>query len=309
MTAGADPLATGGGATARRTRRGASDRGFRYLMSAPAVLVILLIGLFPVIYTALKSVQNVNMFDVDTSFQGFIHYKALMSDTRFWLALGHTVIFVVVALPLELALGLAMAYLFVDRMPGRPIFVTLLVLPVLVSPIVAGATWRLMLDNRYGPINQILGWFAGEEVTLLWLVDPNLVYPAIIIAEVWQWTPFMFLLLWAALSNVDQSQVEAAELDGASWWRTFRLVVLPAIWPVVAIAVLIRALDLFRLFDVIWALTKGGPGTMTETVSIYAYVLGFQQFETSYTAAMAFVIIVILAVTVTVVLRRVEIER
>ncbi|GAB5376037.1 MAG: hypothetical protein AcusKO_24990 [Acuticoccus sp.] len=119
----------------------------------------------------------------------------------------------------------------------------------------------------------------------------------------------MFLLLWAALSNVDQSQVEAAELDGASWWRTFRLVVLPAIWPVIAIAVLIRALDLFRLFDVIWALTKGGPGTMTETVSIYAYVLGFQQFETSYTAAMAFVIIVLLAVTVTIVLRRIEIDR
>ena len=309
MTNGADSLTIGGGTQPRRARRGAPDRGFRYLMIAPAVLVILLIGLFPVVYTALKSVQNVNMFDMDTSYQGFIHYKALMSDKRFWLALAHTVIFVVVALPAELALGLAMAYLFVDRMPGRPIFVTLLVLPVLVSPIVAGATWRLMLDNRYGPINQILGWFAGEEVTLLWLVDPNLVYPAIIIAEIWQWTPFMFLLLWAALSNVDQSQVEAAELDGASWWRTFRLVVLPAIWPVVAIAVLIRALDLFRLFDVIWALTKGGPGTMTETVSIYAYVLGFQQFETSYTAAMAFVIIVLLAVTVTIVLRRIEIDR
>lgn len=304
-----DPLTIGGGAPRRTRSRRGSDRAFRYFMIAPAVLVILLIGLFPVIYTALKSVQNVNMFDVDTTYQGFIHYKALMSDERFWKALGHTLIFVVVALPLELALGLAMAYLFVDRMPLRPVFVTLLVLPVLVSPIVAGATWRLMLDNRYGPINQILGWITGEEMTLLWVVDPNLVYPAIIIAEIWQWTPFMFLLLWAALSGVDQSQVEAAELDGASWWRTFRLVVLPAIWPVVAIAVLIRALDLFRLFDVIWALTKGGPGTMTETISIYAYVLGFQQFETSYTAAMAFVIIVILAVTVTVVLRTIEIER
>jgi len=308
MTAGADPMAMNGGPAARRRRR-SPDRAFRYLMIAPAVAVILLIGLFPVIYTALKSVQNVNMFDVDTSYQGFIHYKALMTDERFWKALGHTLIFVLVALPIELGLGLAMAYLFLDRLPGRPIFVTLLVLPVLVSPIVAGATWRLLFDNRYGPINQILGWIAGEEVTLLWLVDPNLVYPAIIIAEVWQWTPFMFLLLWAALSGVDQSQVEAAELDGASWWRTFRLVVLPAIWPVVAIAVLIRALDLFRLFDVIWALTRGGPGTMTETVSIYAYVLGFQQFETSYTAAMAFVIIVLLAVTVTLILRKIEIER
>ncbi|GAB5376036.1 MAG: hypothetical protein AcusKO_24980 [Acuticoccus sp.] len=146
MTA-SDPLTIGGGAARRPRSRRASDRTFRYLMIAPAVLVILLIGLFPVIYTALKSVQNVNMFDVDTSYQGFIHYKALMSDVRFWKALGHTVIFVVVALPLELTLGLAMAYLFVDRMPGRPVFITLLVLPVLVSPIVAGATWRLMLEQ------------------------------------------------------------------------------------------------------------------------------------------------------------------
>ena len=300
----ADPLTLG--RTGRPRRRG---RGFKYWMILPAVLVILLIGLFPVIYTAMKSVQNVTMFDMDTSYNGFIHYKALLNDTRFWQALGHTVIFVAVALPIEFLLGLAMAYLFLDRMPGRPIFVTLLVLPVLVSPIVAGATWRLLFDNRYGPINQVLGWITGEEVTLLWTVDPNLVYPAILIAEVWQWTPFMFLLLWAALQNVDQSQVEAAELDGASWWRTFRLIVMPAIWPVVAIAVLIRALDLFRLFDVVWALTKGGPGTMTETISIYAYVQGFQQFETSYTAAMAFMIIVILAVTVTIILRNIEIDR
>ncbi|UOM34374.1 carbohydrate ABC transporter permease [Acuticoccus sp. I52.16.1] len=294
---------------AKRARVSWRARGFRYWMILPAVAVILLIGLFPVIYTAMKSVQNITMFDMDTSYNGFIHYEALLHDTRFWKALGHTLIFVAIALPVEFLLGLAMAYLFVDRMPGRPIFVTLLVLPVLVSPIVAGATWRLLFDNRYGPINQVLGWITGEEVTLLWTVDPNLVYPAILIAEVWQWTPFMFLLLWAALSNVDQSQIEAAELDGASWWRTFRLIVMPAIWPVVAIAVLIRALDLFRLFDVVWALTKGGPGTMTETISIYAYVQGFQQFETSYTAAMAFMIIIILAVTVTIILRRIEIDR
>lgn len=304
-----DNSLTIGGPGAPRARARRRGGAFRLWMIFPAVLVILLIGLFPVVYTAMKSVQNINMFDQDTTFQGFIHYRALMSDARFWNALGHTLIFVAIALPAELLLGLAMAYLFVDRLPGRPVFVTLLVLPVLVSPIVAGATWRLMLDQRYGPINQIIGWFAGEEVTLLWLVDPNLVYPAILIAEIWQWTPFMFLLLWAALSNVDQSQVEAAELDGASWWRTFRLIVLPAIWPVVAIAVLIRALDLFRLFDVVWALTKGGPGTMTETISIYAYVLGFQQFETSYTAAMAFLVIVMLAVTITVILRSIEIER
>ena len=114
----------------------------------------------------------------------------------------------------------------------------------------------------------------------------------------------MFLILLAALSNVDKSLTEAAEIDGAPFWRTFRYIVLPAIWPVMAIAILIRGLDLFRIFDIIWALTSGGPGTMTETTSIYTYVQGFNQFETSYTAAIAFLIIFILTVVVTWAIRR-----
>ena len=102
-----------------------------------------------------------------------------------------------IALPLELVLGLVMAQLFLERMPGRQIFIALLVLPTVISPIVAGATWRLMFDNRFGPINQILGWIWGEPVTILWTVNPTFVYPAIILCEVWQWTPFMFLILLA----------------------------------------------------------------------------------------------------------------
>jgi multiple sugar transport system permease protein len=273
------------------------------------VLIILLIGLFPVIYTLVISVQNLTMMSEDSSYHGFVHYAALAEDPRFWSSILRTLMFVVIALPIELILGLALAYLFLDRMPGRQIFVSLLVLPVVTSPIIAGATWRLMFDNRFGPINQILGWFAGEPVTILWTIDPDFVYAAILIAEIWQWTPFMFLLLLAALTNVDRSQLEAAEIDGAGFWRVFRRIVLPAIWPVMAIAILIRGLDLFRLFDVVWALTRGGPGTSTETFSIYAYVQGFQQFATSYTAAMAFVVIVLLAISVTVVLRRMEIDR
>jgi multiple sugar transport system permease protein len=183
------------------------------------------------------------------------------------------------------------------------------VLPVVVSPIVAGATWSLMFDNRFGPINQVLGWFAGQDVTLLWTISPNLVYPAILAAEVWQWTPFMFLLLLAALSAVDKSQLEAAQIDGAGYWRTFLRIVLPAIWPVMAVAILIRGLDLFRLFDIVWVLTRGGPGTKTETLSIFTYVKGFQQFETSYTAAVALLIIVGLSIVVTLALRRVGLSR
>ena len=286
-----------------------SDRRFKYLVIAPAILIILLIGLFPLIYTLLVSVQNVTMLEEDTSFHGLIHYANLFKDLRLWQALGHTLLITAIALPLELVLGLLMALLFLDRLPGRQIFVALLVLPTMIAPVVAGATWRLLFDNRYGPINQILGWFAGEPVPIVWTINPDFVYPGILIAEVWQWTPFMFLLLLAALSNVDQSLTEAAEIDGAGPITIFFRIMLPAIWPVMAIALLIRGLDLFRLFDVVWALTEGGPGTKTETISIYAYVQGFRQFETSYTAAIAFLVIVLLSVVVIAALKRMEITR
>lgn len=285
------------------------DRRFKYYMIFPAVLVILLVGLFPAIYALITSMQGITMMAEDTSFHGLENYQYLINDARFWQALLHTVTFVVIALPLELFFGLALAYLFLDKMPGRQVFISLLVLPVVMSPIVAGATWRLMFENRYGPINHIIGWFVGEPTPILWTVDSAFVYPAILTAEVWQWTPFMFLLLLAALSNVDQSQLEAAELDGARFGRVFRTIVLPAIWPVMAIAILIRSLDLFRLFEVVWALTRGGPGTSTETISVYAYILGFRQFETSLTSALAFLVIFILAVTITLAIRRMEIDR
>ena len=292
-----------------RPRRRDRDRAFRFALVAPSIAVLLLVGVFPLVYLIVVSFQNLTMSDTDTSFQGLLNYRLLFGDSRLWESLLHTVIFIAVALPIELGLGLAMAQLFIERIPGRAVFIALLVLPVLVSPIVAGATWSLMFDNRFGPINQILGWFAGHPVSLLWTIKSNLVYPAILIAEVWQWTPFMFLLLLAALSAVDRSQLEAAAIDGASWWRTFRQIVLPAIWPVMAVAILIRALDLFRLFDIVWALTKGGPGTMTETVSMFAYVKGFQQFETSYVAAVSLLIIVLLSTLVLWTLKRVELSR
>jgi multiple sugar transport system permease protein len=290
-------------------RTGARGRGFEYALVAPSIFVLLLIGIFPLVYLLMVSFQNLTMTDVDTSFQGLLNYRLLFHDQRMWGALLHTLIFIAIALPVELVLGLARAQLFIDRIPGRQLFVALLVLPVVVSPIVAGATWSLMFDNRFGPINQIIGWFAGEEVALLWTINPKLVYPAILVAEIWQWTPFMFLLLLAALAAVDRSQLEAASIDGAGYFRTFFKIVLPAIWPVMAVAILIRGLDLFRLFDIVWALTRGGPGTMTETISIFTYVKGFQQFDTSYTAAVALLIIVLLSAVVILALKRVQLAR
>ena len=286
-----------------------AERNFKYLLVGPAIFVLLLIGIFPLIYLLMVSFQGITMTETGTDFVGGRNYTQLFDDARMWEALLHTVIFTAISLPLELLLGLAMAQLFLERLPGRQVFIALLVLPVVVSPIVSGATWSLLFDHRFGPINQIIGWFTGDDTAILWTIKPNLVYPAIIAAEVWQWTPFMFLLLLAALANVDKSQLEAASIDGAGWWRTFFKIVLPAIWPVMAIAILIRGLDLFRLFDIIWALTRGGPGTMTETISMFTYVKGFQQFETSYTAAVALLVIVILSAVVMLALKRVELSR
>lgn len=287
----------------------ALDDRLPLLIVAPAILILLLVGLFPLIYSLVVSFQHLTMTDNDTAFAGLLNYRELFQDARLWGALGHTAIITIIALPLELLIGFLMAQLFLDAMPGRQAFVALLVLPTVISPIVAGATWRLMFDVRFGPIGQIMSVFTGAPVNIMWTINPSLVYPAIIICEVWQWSPFMFLLLLAGLSNVDQSQLEAAELDGASYFRVLRLIVLPAIAPVIAVALLIRGLDLVRIFDIIWALTEGGPGSMTETISLYTYVQGFSQFETSYTAAIAFLVIALLTVITTFILKRVELVR
>ena len=275
----------------------------------PALLVLLLVAVFPLVYLVLVSFQGITMTNNSSEFVGLINYRAILNDHRLWGAVGHTLIFLTIALPLELIIGLFMAQLFLNQLPGRQIMIGLLVLPVVVAPIVAGAIWSLMFDNRYGPINQVIGWIVGHDMPILWTIRPELVYPAILIAEVWQWTPFMFLLLLAALANVDKSQLEAAAIDGASYWRIFFLIVLPSIWPVMAIALLIRLLDLFRLFDVVWTLTRGGPGTMTETISIFTYNQGFRQFETSYTAAVALLIVVMLSAVLMWALKRVGLSR
>lgn len=284
-----------------------ADRRFGWLIIWPSIIVLLLIGLFPVIYSLIVSFQKINRRVTDTSFQGFDNYDRLIGDDRFWEAVVNTGIMTGIALPLELIFGLALARLFLQPFPGRQILIALIVIPSVIAPFVAGAMWRLMFDNIFGPLNEIIRWITTGEFNLLWLVNDNpiIVYSAILTTEVWQWTPFMFLILLAAWSNVDKSQLEAAEIDGASGWRTFRKVVLPAIRPVVFVALVIRGLDLVRLFDIVYALTRGGPGNMTETISIYAYVKGFERFDISMTAAFAFVVIIALSLLVMVILKRV----
>jgi multiple sugar transport system permease protein len=255
------------------------------------------------------SFQKLSLLDQYTSFQGLLNYERLLGDQRLWNAVLHTAIITAVALPLQLVLGLLLAHHFLAERPLKRLFVALLIIPAVISPMVAGSMWRLMFDDRYGPINQIIGWILGEHVSILWTIQAAWAYPAIIVCDVWQWTPFMFIILLAALATIDTEQLDAAALDGAGAWHMFRYVTLPAIWPVMMIALLIRALDLVRLFDIVWQLTRGGPGSATETISIYMYVRGFQEFETSYTGAMVVVLLVLLSAILIIALRRMEIAR
>jgi multiple sugar transport system permease protein len=276
---------------------------------APAVFVLILIGLLPFVWSLVVSFQNLAGANRTGSFVGFVNYVKLWHDARLWAALGRTLVIMAVALPLQLVLGMLLALHFQRDRPLKKLFVALLVLPAVISPMVAGSMWRLMFDQKFGPVNQIVSWFSDKPMVLLWVVKSPLPFWAIIITEVWQWTPFMFVILLAALANLDRDQMDAASLDGANRFQSFRYIVLPAILPVVIIAVLIRGLDLFRIFDVIWQLTRGGPGNRTETISVLMYIKGFQGFETSYIAAVVVVLAVLFSLVVMAALRRVRLDR
>jgi multiple sugar transport system permease protein len=292
-----------------RTTGAVGTGSFKYLLIAPAVFILLAFGLFPFLYAVVVSFQKLSLLDQYTAFQGLLNYRRLFQDQRLWSAVLHTVAITAVALPLQLLLGLLLAHHFLHERPFKRLFVALLITPSVISPMVAGSMWRLMFDDRYGPINQMIGWVLGEHVSILWTIQAAWAYPAIIICDVWEWTPFMFIILLAALSNVDREQLDAAAIDGANAWQMFRYVSLPAIWPVMMIALLIRGLDLIRLFDIVWQLTRGGPGNATETISIYMFVRGFQEFETSYTGAMVVMLLLLFTATLVAALRRMEIAR
>ena len=281
--------------------------GFWYV--APAVFILILIGLLPIIWSIWVSLLNLTGSNRDGTFIGLRNYARIFSDEKLGWSLVRTLMIMAVALPIQLVLGMLLALHFQAEKPLKKLFVTLLVLPAVISPMVAGSMWRLMFDHKFGPVNQIISFFTEKPVVLLWTIRGDLPFWSIIITEVWQWTPFMFIILMAAISNVDRDQMNAAAIDGARPHQIFRHVVLPAIWPVLIIALLIRGLDLFRIFDSVWQLTRGGPGNRTETISVFMYIRGFQGFDTSYIAAVVVVLAVVLSAIVMLAVRRVGLDR
>jgi multiple sugar transport system permease protein len=220
------------------------------------------------------------------------YYQILFKDNRFVMAVLRTTLIATVCVVVELGLGLLYGLLFVRDFRGKKVFVSLLLLPMMIIPLVAGYNF-FMLFIENGPVNQILGWILGREVTIHWISDPTLGLITIMIADIWEWTPLMFLILMAGLTSVPQNQVRAAVSLGARNLQIFRFLTIPLMKPIILIAIVIRGMELFKIFDLVFILTRGGPGTSTETISFYLYSAGFSYMRMGYIAAGAFIVLAI----------------
>ena len=277
----------------------ARNRRDGWLMVAPAVLLLLGLGIYPLVRALTLSFQRWELQSPEQPWVGLANYGEAIRDARVWASLQHTLVVVVFAVTLELLLGFGLALLLSGDFPGKRVVLPAMMLPVMMVPVVVGLTWRTLWDNQYGPINAVIGRIIGHPPNIVWLANQKTALVAIVVTDVWQWTPFMLLILLAGLTGVNPELYEAAALDGAGWWASLRDISLPGIAPVVAVAVLFRGLDAFKIFDLVYMFTQGGPGTSTETVSWYIYQLGFKFFRLSYASAVSFLILILLSVACT----------
>jgi multiple sugar transport system permease protein len=274
-----------------------------WLFVAPCLIIILLVTIFPTIYSLGLSFTKWEITLPDKPFIGLGNYIQLFQDARFRHSILITVIVVVVGVGMELTLGFSLAQMLAAEMKGKRIIVAALLLPVMVMPVVVGYTWRLLWDAQFGPINQIIGWIIGRPFQYTWLGQTSTAMVAILVTEIWQWTPFMFLVFLSGLATLDPELFEAADIDGASGWDKFRHLTIPLMRPIIIVALLIRGLDALKFFDVIFTLSGGAPGNSTETISFYIYQTGYQFFRLGYGAAASFVLLIALAIILTYLLR------
>jgi multiple sugar transport system permease protein len=280
------------------------DRHAFTVMLMPAIIVLLALGVFPFIYSLLLSFHDWNMADrtAGWNFVGFANYaKILTSDPLFRDGLRATAIFVGAGVTIEMVFGVAIALLLNRDYPGRGLVRTLIILPAMITPVVVGLIWRFMYNPDRGIINYLLGLIGIQGLD--WLGRANTAMPAVILVDVWEWTPFVALIVLAALQSLDREPLEAAVIDGASNWQRFRFVIYPMILPAILVALLIRLMDSFKTFDIIYVLTLGGPGATTQVLSLYTYKYGFKFFQMGYAAALAYIMVIIVIVLANVFIR------
>jgi ABC-type sugar transport system permease subunit len=292
-------VAPGRAAALPRARRALSwldrDTPFQYQLILLPALVMLLFEILPIVHGIVISFTSFTIWNPEGGFAGLRNYVRVLENPLFYrYALPNTFMFLGLAVGIEVSLGLGVAVLINRRFPGQRIVKTLLILPLLVAPVVAGLMFYWMFHAEFGLVNQLLGSLGLPGV--LWFNRPATAFGVIILADVWTWTPWFILIIYAGLQSLPTEPFEAARIDGAGPWSTFFLITLPLLYPVLSIVVLIRSFDAFRVFDIVWTMTGGGPGNATETFGTFVYRIGYLTVNWSEGAAAAMVGAVIIMV-------------
>lgn len=270
-------------------------------LTLPAQLLILFVAVFPLLmqlylgftdWTPLSGRSWTRAYEL---WIGFWNYTDLFEDPRFHSALWRTLIVIIIAVPAEFLIGLGLATLFMQEFHGKKILYSAMLVPMMIVPAVAGYMFFLLFQSE-GPINGLISMFTGSPVAINWLTNPDLALITVIIADVWQWTPLMFLILLAGLLGVPRDQLTAATLLGAGPWQRFRTIVLPKMKVIIVIALAIRTIEVFKIFDTLFIMTAGGPGTATETISVFFYKIMTLELAWSYVAAAGLLILIALTI-------------
>jgi multiple sugar transport system permease protein len=260
------------------------DRNVQWIFPLPALLFVLAMMAFPILYTAWTSLTGWSLSaGTPPDFIGARNYVALAGDGRLGLAVVRTVMFTLLALALELVLGVAIALLLDRDYPGRRVVNAVMLLPMMATPVAIAMVWLFMYEPSAGIVNFVL-----RELRLptpLWIAGPDSVIPALALVDIWQWTPMIILISLAGLAGLPADAYEAAKVDGASPAQTLWRITLPMLMPTVSVAALLRLIDALKTFDIIYAMTGGGPGFASETLNIYAYQQAFSYFSFGYASA------------------------
>jgi multiple sugar transport system permease protein len=277
-------------ASARASRRfllGEQQR-FMLLLITPAALLLLLFQIVPIVMGANASFRDWALYNPKKTWVGLAHYKAVMSDPAFLqVVLPNTFVFMILSVAGSLIVGMALALLLNRTFAGQKLVQTILLVPLMVAPVIAAIMMRWMFNDQFGIVNVVLEAIGLEGRP--WLVERWSAFAIIVLTDIWLWTPWFTLLLLAGLQSLPKEPFEAAEIDGTTAWRTFTHLTLPMLRPVIVVCVVIRAIDAFRTFDIVWTLTGGGPGRATELFSLYAYVHAFLNLDLGRGSAAAII--------------------
>ena len=264
-----------------------------FAFASPSLALVALVIVFPLIYAFWLSLRNFDLsVGAESDFIGFKNYtEALVKDRRFLGSIWNTAIIIVPSLVLELLLGLGLALLLSRVGRGRPIITALLAIPAMVSPVMAAMAWRMMFGVKYGAVNNLGRQLGIIDVYFDWFSSPFISIVAIVLVEVWHNTSFMMLVLLAGLQSIPQELYDAGKADGADGWKSFWYITLPLLKFTMAVGIMIRMIDLTKLFGLIFVLTFGGPGGATETMAFTTYLVGFNDMRMSYASALSYVIV------------------